>query len=115
MKITANGISMNYTLDGPASAPVATLSHSLATDLSMWDPQMKALTARYRVLRYDTRGHGGTEAPAAAYTLDQLADRTASRRLRRRAWSRSSKGRSRAGSPRHSANSTRTSWIPSAP
>ena len=74
MKITANGISMNYTLDGPASAPVVTLSHSLATDLSMWDPQMKALTARYRVLRYDTRGHGGTEAPAAAYTLDQLAD-----------------------------------------
>jgi 3-oxoadipate enol-lactonase len=74
MKITANGISVNYTLDGPASAPVATLSHSLATDLSMWDPQMKALTARYRVLRYDTRGHGGTEAPAAAYTLDQLAD-----------------------------------------
>ena len=35
---------------------------------------MKALTARYRVLRYDTRGHGGTEAPAGAYTLDQLAD-----------------------------------------
>jgi 3-oxoadipate enol-lactonase len=74
MKITANGISMNYTLDGPASAPVVTLSHSLATDLSMWDPQMKALTAQYRVLRYDTRGHGGTDAPAGAYTLDQLAD-----------------------------------------
>ena len=74
MKITANGISVNYTLDGPASAPVVTLSHSLATDLSMWDPQMKALTAHYRVLRYDTRGHGGTDAPAGAYTLDQLAD-----------------------------------------
>jgi 3-oxoadipate enol-lactonase len=74
MKITANGISVNYTLDGPASAPVLTLSHSLATDLSMWDPQMKALTARYQVLRYDTRGHGGTDAPAGAYTLDQLAD-----------------------------------------
>ena len=74
MKITANGISVNYTLDGPAGAPVATLSHSLATDLSMWDPQMKALTAQYRVLRYDTRGHGGTDAPAGAYTLDQLAD-----------------------------------------
>jgi 3-oxoadipate enol-lactonase len=73
MKITANGIAMNYTLDGPASAPVVTLSHSLAADLSMWDPQMPALTARYRVLRYDTRGHGGTDAPAAAYTLDQLA------------------------------------------
>src|SRR5499426_4200043 len=74
MKITANGISMNYTLDGPANAPVVTLSHSLATTLAMWQPQLKALTARWRVLSYDTRGHGGTDAPRAAYTLDQLAD-----------------------------------------
>lgn len=74
MKVKANGIEMHYTLDGPAGAPVVTLSHSLATDLSMWDPQMEALRARYRVLRYDTRGHGGTDAPAAAYTLEQLAD-----------------------------------------
>ena len=74
MKVKANGIDVNYTLDGPATAPVVTLSHSLATDLSMWDPQMAALTARYRVLRYDTRGHGGTEVPAGAYTLEQLAD-----------------------------------------
>jgi 3-oxoadipate enol-lactonase len=74
MKVTANGIVTNYTLDGPASAPVVTLSHSLATDLSMWDPQMAALTARFRVLRYDTRGHGGTDAPAGAYSLDQLAE-----------------------------------------
>ena len=74
MKITANGIGMNYTLDGPATAPVLTLSHSLAADLSMWDPQMPALTARYRVLRYDTRGHGGTDAPATAYSLGQLAE-----------------------------------------
>ena len=74
MKISANGITMNYTLDGPADAPVVTLSHSLATDLSMWEPQAKALAGRYRVLAYDTRGHGGTDAPAAAYTLDQLAE-----------------------------------------
>ncbi len=74
MKIMANGISVNYTLDGPMSAPVVTLSHSLATDLSMWEPQMAALTARYRVLRYDTRGHGGTDAPPGAYSLEQLAD-----------------------------------------
>jgi 3-oxoadipate enol-lactonase len=74
MNVSANGITVNYTLDGPANAPVVTLSHSLATDLSMWDPQMKALTARYRVLRYDTRGHGGTDAPATAYSLTQLAD-----------------------------------------
>jgi 3-oxoadipate enol-lactonase len=74
MKIAANGIDVNYTLDGPAGAPVVTLSHSLATDLSMWEPQLKPLLARFRVLAYDTRGHGGTTAPAGAYTLDQLAE-----------------------------------------
>ena len=74
MKVAANGISVHYTLDGPADAPVVTLSHSLATTLAMWDPQMPALTSRWRVLRYDTRGHGGTDAPAGAYTLAQLAD-----------------------------------------
>jgi 3-oxoadipate enol-lactonase len=74
MKITVNGISVNYTLDGPTTAPVVTLSHSLAADLAMWDPQMKVLTAKYRVLRYDTRGHGATDAPAGAYTLGQLAE-----------------------------------------
>ena len=74
MKTTANGITVNYTLDGPADAPVVTLSHSLAADLAMWDPQMKALTAKYRVLRYDTRGHGGTDAPTGGYTLEQLAE-----------------------------------------
>ena len=74
MRITANGISIHYTLNGPASAPVVTLSHSLATNLSMWEPQAAALAARYRVLRYDTRGHGGTDAPAGPYSLDQLAE-----------------------------------------
>jgi 3-oxoadipate enol-lactonase len=74
MKVSANGINVNYTLDGPAGAPVVTLSHSLAADLTMWDPQLKALAATYRVLRYDTRGHGGTDAPAGPYTLEQLAE-----------------------------------------
>ena len=73
MKITANGISVNYTLEGPANAPVVTMSHSLATDLSMWDPTVPALSG-FRVLRYETRGHGKTEAPKGAYTLDQLAE-----------------------------------------
>ena len=76
MKITANGININYILEGPASGPVVTLSHSLATNLSMWDPQIPALTSRYRVLRFDTRGHGGTDAPGGAYSLDQLAEDT---------------------------------------
>jgi 3-oxoadipate enol-lactonase len=74
MKTTANSIKVNYTLDGPASLPVVTLSHSLAADLTMWDPQMKALTQKYRVLRYDTRGHGGTDAPGGPYTLEQLSE-----------------------------------------
>ena len=74
MKIRVNDIDVNYVLEGPAGAPTITLSHSLATDLSMWDPQAKALASRYRVLRYDTRGHGGTDAPAGAYSLSQLAD-----------------------------------------
>src|SRR5213594_2730992 len=73
MKITANGISINYTLDGPVGVPVVTLSHSLATTLAMSEPQLKALTTRWRVLNYDTRGHGGTDAPRGAYSLDQLA------------------------------------------
>jgi 3-oxoadipate enol-lactonase len=74
MRVTANGIDVNYTLEGPDGAPVVTFSHSLAADLTMWDPQAAAFQSRYRVLRYDTRGHGGTDAPNEAYTFDQLAD-----------------------------------------
>ena len=74
MKIDVNGITMHYELEGPESAPVVTLSHSLATDLSMWDLQMAVLKSGYRVLRYDTRGHGGTDAPEGPYTLEQLAE-----------------------------------------
>ena len=74
MKIDANGITIHYELEGPESAPVVTLSHSLATDLSMWDLQATVLKSGYRVLRYDTRGHGGTDAPDGPYTLEQLAE-----------------------------------------
>ncbi len=74
MKAQANGISINYTLDGPAGAPVVAMSNSLATNLGMWEPTLPALTREFRVLRYDTRGHGATDAPRGAYTLDQLAD-----------------------------------------
>jgi 3-oxoadipate enol-lactonase len=72
MKIKANGIDINYEIEG--EGPVVTFSHSLACNLSMWDEQVRALRSRYRVLRYDTRGHGQTSAPTGAYTLDQLAD-----------------------------------------
>jgi len=74
MQTTVNGLTINYTLDGPATGPVVMLSNSLASNLTMWDSQMPELTSRYRVLRYDTRGHGGTDAPAGPYTLEALAE-----------------------------------------
>ncbi len=74
MKIEANGIQINYELSGQDGSPAVVLSHSLGTSLEMWNPQIAALEPHYRVLRYDTRGHGGSEAPAQHYTLNQLAE-----------------------------------------
>lgn len=72
MRISANGMEINYTIEG--EGPWLTLSHSLACNLHMWDEEAKRLSKRYKVLRYDTRGHGKSGAPAAAYTLELLAD-----------------------------------------
>jgi 3-oxoadipate enol-lactonase len=74
MKTRANGIEINYEIHGKEGAPWLTLSHSLACSVRMWDPQIAALKDKYRILAYDTRGHGATEAPKGAYTLEQLAD-----------------------------------------
>ena len=63
-----------YRLEGPAAAPVVTLVHSLAANLELWDAQAAALLPRYRVLRYDVRGHGSSDAPPGPYTLEQMAD-----------------------------------------
>ena len=74
MKIKANGISINYRVDGPERAPCIVFSNSLATSLAMWDEQAAALQNRFRVFRYDQRGHGETEAPAGRYAFDTLLD-----------------------------------------
>ena len=74
MKIAANGINLKYRVDGPRDAPWLTLSNSLATNLSLWDAQVAELASTYRVLRYDTRGHGGSDAPDGPYTLAMLRD-----------------------------------------
>ena len=76
MKVKANGITVSYQIDGAEGAPWLVFSNSLATDLSMWDDQAAQLRNRYRVLRYDQRGHGGTDAPAGRYTFDLLIDDT---------------------------------------
>src|SRR5499426_4048918 len=72
MKIKANGISINYQVDGPDGAPWLVLSNSLATNLAMWDDQAHELGRAFRVLRYDQRGHGATEAPAGRYAFELL-------------------------------------------
>lgn len=72
MKIETNGIEINYEIAG--EGPWVTLSHSLACNLHMWDEQMAGLTKKYKVLRFDTRGHGLSSAPPGPYTLEQMAD-----------------------------------------
>jgi 3-oxoadipate enol-lactonase len=74
MKTKANGIQINYELHGKEGAPWLVLSHSLACSVRMWDPQIAALKDKVRILAYDTRGHGATEATKGAYTLELLAD-----------------------------------------
>ena len=78
MKVEANGLQINYELSGQEGAPVVVLSHSLGSSLEMWNPQIAVLEPHYRVLRFDTRGHGGSEAPAQHYSLDQLGEDTVS-------------------------------------
>ena len=72
MKAHTNGIDTHYTIDG--EGPWLVFSHSLACNSSMWAPQVATFCKRYKVLCYDTRGHGSSSAPPGAYTLDQLAD-----------------------------------------
>src|ERR1700724_644128 len=71
MQVKSNGSTFNCRVDGERG-PWVLLSHGLATDLTMWDELADALKDRYRVLRYDARGHGGTAAIEGDYTLDQL-------------------------------------------
>ena len=74
MKTRTNGIETNYEIHGSEGAPWLVLSHSLACSVRMWDPQIEALKGRYRILAYDTRGHGASGAPAGPYSLEMLAD-----------------------------------------
>lgn len=68
------GIAVHYRLDGPEGAPPVVFSNSLGTDFRTWDAVVAPLADRYRILRYDTRGHGLSDAPKGAYAIEQLAD-----------------------------------------
>ena len=72
MQSRVNGININFEIDGPDNAPWLILSNSLLTNLSMWDDQVATLARSFRILRYDQRGHGGTEATAGDYSFDLL-------------------------------------------
>ncbi len=74
MHLTVNDIETNYEISGKHAAPVVVLSHSLGSSAVMWTPQIEELNSEYRVLRYDTRGHGDSSAPDDAYDLDLLGD-----------------------------------------
>lgn len=70
-----NGTTLHYQFDGPEDGPLMMLSNSLASNLSMWDPQIAPLTgAGFRVLRYDSRGHGQSAAPVGPYTIEMLGE-----------------------------------------
>jgi 3-oxoadipate enol-lactonase len=74
MKATVNGIETYYEIHGKEGAPWLVFSHSLACSVRMWDTEIARHKEKFRVLAYDTRGHGQSAAPKGAYTLEQLAD-----------------------------------------
>ncbi|HEY7383212.1 MAG TPA: alpha/beta fold hydrolase [Beijerinckiaceae bacterium] len=71
--VKANGITFHIAIHGREGAPWLTFSNSHATDLSLWDGQAARFADRFRVLRYDTRGHGGSEATDGAYDFALLS------------------------------------------
>ena len=70
--VQANGVRLSYRLDGAPEAPLLMLSNSLGTALAMWDSQLAEFAKRFRVLRYDSRGHGGSEVAPGPYRIDDL-------------------------------------------
>src|SRR5215217_2726591 len=65
-------VALHHLLEGPEDAPVVVLANSLGTTLRVWDDQAPALQARFRLLRYDHRGHGGSPVPPGPYEIEDL-------------------------------------------
>ena len=73
MHAETNGISIQYELQGPPSAPAVVFSHSLGASLEIWRSQLEAFQENYRILLYDTRGHGGTQTGNLPITIETLS------------------------------------------
>lgn len=71
-RVDIQGAQFNYRFEGPEDAPMLVLSNSLGTSYDMWAPQMAAFSSRFRVLRYDSRGHGQSAVTPGPYTIEQL-------------------------------------------
>ena len=72
--VNHDGLRFRCRLDGREGAPWIVFSNSLVTDLTVWDAQVAAFGDRYRILRYDQRGHGGTDVPNGPATITQLSE-----------------------------------------
>lgn len=70
--VLREGCRLNYRVDGNPQAPALMFSNSLGTTHELWTPQVAGLASAFRVILYDTRGHGGSDAPKGAYTLEML-------------------------------------------
>jgi 3-oxoadipate enol-lactonase len=70
--IEIGGVQIPHVIDGPDDGPVLVLAHSLGTDHRLWDPQLEALSERFKVVRYDLRGHGASRVAPAAYGIADL-------------------------------------------
>lgn len=70
--ITVDKTRINYQIEGNESSPSLLFSNSLGTDIGMWAPQVPDLITRFRIVRYDTRGLGASDAPQGDYTIEQL-------------------------------------------
>lgn len=71
-RVRVSGSDLRVRIDGPDGAPWLVLSNSLGCTLEMWEPQVAAFSREFRLLRYDTRGHGGSGVPARPYSIAQL-------------------------------------------
>lgn len=69
---TSNDVQINYQTFGDSNKPALVFSNSLGTKYSMWQPQIEHFQQDYYIICYDTRGHGGSEAPQGPYSLEQL-------------------------------------------
>ena len=70
--MSGDTVELDYRLEGPGDAPVLVMANSLGTTFRMWDAQAPALSERFRLLRYDHRGHGDSAVPPGPYTMGDL-------------------------------------------